>query len=156
MAGQGIHIGIKILGMQKGVAKIQAAKREARKTRPLFDKAIIVLEQTHAKTFRMQGRPKWEQSKRAADQGGMTLHDTGRLRGSVTGHSRHAIREVRGNKLLFGTNLIYAPSHQYGYNPRGIPKRAFLGIYPDDIARLSDILSQDLDKRITVVTTVGG
>lgn len=155
MAEQGLHIGIKILGLNKAKRKLQAAKREVRKTRPLFDKAIIVLEQIHTKTFRIQGRPRWKPSKRAEAQGGMTLQDTGRLRGSVTGHSRHAIREVRGNKLIFGTNLLYAPSHQYGYPPRNIPKRAFLGVYPDDVGRLTKIMTEDLDERITVVTTVG-
>lgn len=153
MAGQGLRIGIKILGMNKAKTKLAAAKREAKKTKPLYDKAIIILEQSHAKTFRMDGRPSWKVSKRAAAVSGQTLQKTGRLRQSVTGRSRSAIREFKGQTLAFGTKLLYGRSHQFGFKPRNIPKRPFLGVYREDIKKMEKVFGQDIEGRLKVVTS---
>jgi phage gpG-like protein len=58
--------------------------------------------------------------------GGKPLNDTGKLRMSVTSR---AVKRIRARKLEYGTNLIYAPLHNFG--GRGgwgkmIPKREFL------------------------------
>ena len=151
MAGQGLRIGIKLLGLNKATPKLQAAKREAKNTQPLYNKAIIILEQSHAKTFRMNGRPSWKPSQRATGVRGQTLQKTGRLRQSVTGRSPHAIREHKGNKLVFGTKIIYAPSHQYGFPPRNIPKRVFLGVYREDIEKMEKVFGEDLEGRFKVI-----
>jgi phage gpG-like protein len=37
------------------------------------------------------------------------LEATGRLRRSLTGRSAEAVRDVRGNELVFGTTVPYAP-----------------------------------------------
>jgi phage gpG-like protein len=62
--------------------------------------------------------------------GGKPLNDTGKLKGSVTSR---AIKRVSNKKLVYGTNLIYAPLHNFGgkgwWNSR-VPKREFL--YFDD------------------------
>lgn len=153
MAGQGIRIGIKILGMGKADLKLQALKREAEKTKPLYNKAIIILEQSEAKTFRKEGRPRWKVSERAAAVNGQTLQKTGRLRQSVTGRSRHSIREFKGKTLAFGTKLIYGPAHQFGYPPHGLPKRPFLGVYDEDIKKMEQVFGKDLEGRFKVVAS---
>lgn len=143
---------MKVLGLDKAQARMQMAKQIVSDTKPLMNKAIIILEQSHMKTFKLEGRPAWKKSKRALAQSGKTLQDTGKLRGSVTAKSSpNAIREVDGNKLVFGTNLIYAPSHQFGYSKRGIPKRPFLGVYDEDIKKLEEVFKDDIEGRLQVV-----
>ena len=153
MAGQGLHIGIKIIGLTKGKTQLQAAKREAEKTKPLYDKAIIILEQSHAKTFRMQGRPRWKKSQRASEQQGKTLQHKGLLRQTVTANTRASIREFKGKTLAFGTKIIYGRSHQFGFPPRNIPKRPFLGVYNEDIKKMEKVFGEDLNARFKVVTS---
>lgn len=156
MAGQmGLKVGLEIIGLEKAKLQLAMAKAEAKKTKPLFDKAIIILEQSHMKTFKMQGRPGWKPSKRAGKQSGMTLQDTGRLRNSVTAKSSGAIREYNEKELHFGTNLIYAPSHQFGFPARNIPKRPFLGVYAEDIKKMEQVFGDDITQRLRVVTSVG-
>lgn len=147
---------IQILGLAKAKIAMVLAKREFESPKSLMDKATIILEQSSAKTFKMGGRPTWIPSERAKVQSGQTLMDTGRLRMSVTASSSpHAIRERKGNQLVFGTNIIYAPSHQFGYSERGIPKRPFLAIYDEDRKKLEEVFKDDLDKRFKVVTALG-
>jgi phage gpG-like protein len=64
--------------------------------------------------------------------GGKPLNDTGKLKMSVTSR---AVKQVTNKQLRYGTNLVYAPIHNFGgttgYYPllgaRGkIPKREFL------------------------------
>jgi phage virion morphogenesis protein len=148
----GVNLTMKVLGLDSASSKLQRAKAEVQNTKPLMNKAIIVLEQSQAKTFKLEGRPTWVKSKRASAQNGMTLQDTGKLRNSVTARgSTGAIREVQGNKLYFGTNIIYAPSHQFGYPKRGIPKRPFLGVYDEDIKKLEEVFKDDIKIRLKVV-----
>jgi len=63
-------------------------------------------------------------------KGGKPLNDTGKLRMSVTSQ---AIVHVEKMKLTYGTNLVYAPLHNFGGKGgwgRTIPQREFL--YFDD------------------------
>lgn len=48
--------------------------------------------------------------------------------------------EVDGEAAEIGTNLIYAATHQFGDEERGIPARAFLGISPGDAAELARLV----------------
>ena len=81
--------------------------------------------------------------------GGKPLNDTGKLRMSITSR---AVKHVTKNKLEYGTNLAYAPMHNFGgvggWGKR-IPKREFLffdnkderavkRIFEDYVRRLSN------------------
>lgn len=62
------------------------------------------------KRFRNEKSPdgeKWEQSKRAKEEGGKTLSKTGRLKGSITGKSGK-------DYAVSGTNTKYASTHNEG------------------------------------------
>ena len=146
----GMKLNIKVLGLKNVLAAIEKAKEESKKVGPLYDKAIIILEQSTAKTFRMQGRPRWEPSQRAKRVHGKTLQMTNRLFQTVTARTGESIREISGNQLRFGTKIVYGPSHQFGDPEKNIPKRPFLGIYDEDRRRLEEVLWKDLDKRIGV------
>lgn len=158
MAGQGLRVGMKIVGGAAAQRKLMLAKKEAEKTKPLMDKAIIILEMSHMKTFRMQGRPRWKQSQRVSEGGGKTLQSThgtspGLLMKTVTARTSKSIREHRGKTLKFGTKLIYGPTHQYGYPKRNIPERRFLGVYNEDIKKMEEVFGKDLSGRFRVVAS---
>lgn len=96
----------------------------------------------------------WPTSLRAAESGGRTLYDSGRLRDSIT--YRASAREVE-----IGSNLHYAAIHQFGGDivPKStgaltfrlangqmvtcgkvtIPARPYLGISAEDETTLTDV-----------------
>jgi phage gpG-like protein len=147
----GINLMMKITGLNNLENKMQRAKQEVKNTKPLMNKAIIIIEMSEMKTFQMQGRPRWKKSNRAMAQGGMTLQDTARLKQSVTARSSNSIREIEGNTLTFGTKIVYAPTHQFGWPKKGIPKRPFLGVYEEDIKKLEEVFEEDIKSRLQVV-----
>lgn len=72
---------------------------------------------------------RWKPSRRAIEEGGQTLSDTGRLKGSI-GY------EATPEMVVVGTNVEYAAIHQFGGNTRRgkMPKRSFIGINDEDKA----------------------
>lgn len=103
----------------------------------------------------------WPKSRRAAQTGGQTLVDKGRLRGSIT-------YEPERDEVTVGTNAIYAAIHQFGgvikaktakglsftlpgfaaeggqegfVNVRSVtmPARPFVGIGPEDVDAIEDM-----------------
>jgi phage virion morphogenesis protein len=69
----------------------------------------------------------WKPSKRAIEENGQTLTDTGRLKGSIGYEATPVLVAV-------GTNVEYAEIHQMGGVKKGrrYPKRAFVGINDED------------------------
>lgn len=64
------------------------------------------------KNFRLGGRPvRWKPSLRAQVEGGQTLLDTGHLRRSIQFWARSS---GTTGTVIVGSNLKYAPVHQYG------------------------------------------
>lgn len=55
------------------------------------------------------------------------------------------------NSVEFGTNLIYAATHQFGDADRGIPARPFLGVSSEDELVILDLLEQQLLDALTTV-----
>lgn len=104
---------------------------------------------------------RWQPSRRAVEEGGLTLTDRGHLRQSITAASD-------ANSALAGTNLVYAAIHQFGgtirakgaagggkralrtpFGPRGsvtMPARPFLGFSPADAAEIEAILIDHLNR----------
>jgi phage virion morphogenesis protein len=99
---------------------------------------------------------RWKPSRRAIEEGGLTLTDTGHLRQSIT-----AVSDNRSATI--GTNLIYAAIHQNGgritprsgralrtpAGPRGavnMPARPFLGFSPASVGAIEDILGRHIAK----------
>jgi phage virion morphogenesis protein len=52
--------------------------------------------------------------------------------------------QLKGNTLLFGSNLEYAATHQFGREEDGITAREFLGIAPFEAIEILDILQTHL------------
>jgi len=79
--------------------------------------------------FRKNGKLS-ARGKRTAAAGFQPLVDTGNLRNSIT-------RNVSGNSVEIGTDLIYGATHQFGDPERGIPERPFMPMdgLPDEWAQ---------------------
>jgi phage gpG-like protein len=74
------------------------------------------------------------------------LIDTGTLMRSVTARTPTAgsIRKLTKTELVIGTNVEYAPYHQYG--TKYIPARPFLQILPEDKENITQIFKDWLEK----------
>jgi len=67
--------------------------------------------------FRREQSPEgigWEKSERAKKQNGKTLQHKGILRASISTGRKFNINKVDKQSVQVGTNLPYAPIHQYG------------------------------------------
>ena len=87
----------------------------------------------------------WLKSARALAEGGHTLTDTGRLRGSIA----HTVTDG-GRAVEVGSNVLYAAIHQFGGRAgRGrrvtLPARPYLGIDDRDRDAIARILSRALE-----------
>ena len=88
----------------------------------------------------------WLKSARALAEGGQTLTDTGRLRGSIA----HTVTDG-GRAVEVGSNVIYAAIHQFGGRAgRGrkakLPARPYLGIDERDRTNILLIVSRALER----------
>lgn len=62
------------------------------------------------------------------------LRDTGLLMASYSAQGQHHVQESTGATLVWGSNLDYAPAHQYGAEGPGgaiIPARPHVGVTDD-------------------------
>lgn len=72
------------------------------------------------------------------NRGTKILTRLGTLRGSIT-------YDATDDQVEIGTNLIYARAHQYGYTPRNLPARPFLGINDQDANEIEAIFADYLE-----------
>lgn len=72
----------------------------------------------------------WKPSRRAKEQGGKTLQDTGRLKRSIT-------YKIDGDKVYIGTNVVYANKLFSGDDGKNLPARPFLGVGSDFLERVT-------------------
>lgn len=87
----------------------------------------------------------WLKSARALAEGGRTLTDTGRLRGSIA----HTVTDG-GRAVEVGSDVLYAAIHQLGGRAgRGrrvtLPARPYLGIDEDDRANILRIVARAIE-----------
>ena len=110
--------------------------------KPAFKNIGEHLTRTTDRRFEQEGgSPKWQPLKPK------TIEEKRRKRRRVkvlqrSGTMRNTIRYFVTDKgLLFGSNMVYARTHQYGDRGRNIPARPFLKITDEDrdaIARIID------------------
>ena len=150
MATPSLGLKMVLSGGAKAMQQLTMAKKEVKNTKPLWDKAIIIMEMSETKTFRAQGRPKWAGLKH---RDGKILQKNNYMMQSVTAKTSDSIRERGKTTLKFGTKLPQAPTHQYGFPPRNIPERKFLAVYDEDIKRMEKEFAEDMKHRLEVVTS---
>lgn len=110
MSGATLGLHVELLGASRvGLAFSELLLRGAN-LHPVMDEIGSLLVATVAHRFAEEEGPDgeaWTPSRRAEDEGGVTLTDSARLRHSIT-HSAGA------TKVEIGTNLVYAGIHQFG------------------------------------------
>ncbi len=151
-----LEIGVNELGVAQ--VKLERLARRAADAHPLMDAIGAAMESSTMQRFEDERAPdgqRWKPSLRALQSGGVTLTDTGRLKGSMTHRATRDTAEV-------GTNVIYAGVHQGGATIRGksggrlkfaipglgfrsplevvIPARPFLGIDQDDRDTIEELV----------------
>jgi len=87
----------------------------------------------------------WLKSARALAEGGRTLTDTGRLRGSIA----HTVSDG-GRAVEVGSNVVYAAIHQFGGRAgKGrrvrLPARPYLGIDDRDRTEILRIVARAIE-----------
>lgn len=121
MPGAGIRIDASLDDREAALGLRRVAARAGRLA-PALDEIGSRLVASTIRRFETETAPSgapWKKSRRAAEQRGQTLTDSGRLRASIT-------HNVIGATLEVGTNVAYAAIHQLGGRtpPRTIrPKR---------------------------------
>lgn len=78
----------------------------------------------------------WKPTKHKGKRWVRTLYAFGDLFRSIV------FFKVNNNTVGVGTNLPYAAAHQYGYKPKNIPQRKYLGFSGKDIEKLKDIATR--------------
>ncbi len=116
---------------------------------PVFaDIGEHLLESTRAR-FDEQVDPEgnaWEPLKPATSarkkkNSGRILIDSGMLMGEMS-------YEADAGGLMFGSNKIYAATHQFGRPEAGVPARPFLGLSKTDIIAIERLLHEHLSDAI--------
>lgn len=153
--GVSLHWG----GLDKAIAK---AGNELGHTQALMESVGDALVSGTLKRFDAEEDPqgnKWAPSGRAAEEGGKTLTNRGRLRDSID-------RMATSNKVMVGSNLAYARIHQEGgiitpkkakklvFTGRGgkkvavdkvtIPARPYLGVSEEDMDEVKSVMADFL------------
>ena len=93
---------------------------------------------------------KWKPSRRALEQKGQTLRDTGRLVASISAGGAGHVSEVTPQSVFVGTNVEYAAIHQFGGRAGRnrkveIPDRPFFGLNQQDEQDIAELIGKMLD-----------
>lgn len=135
----------------------------ARSMAPLMRNLAAIMKAAVQENFIQEGRPKWKPSKRARQQGGQTLRDSGRLFRSIIDSSDDHSAQV-------GTNVRYAPHLHFGTKPHdikptgkkalfwrgaahpvkgvhhpGLEPRPFMRLEPSDLRRIEEAARRYLE-----------
>lgn len=110
MTGATLGLDVELLGADRvGLAFSELLLRGAN-LYPVMDEIGGMLVDSVIKRFEDQKDPEgvaWSSSRRAEEEGGVTLTDSARLRHSIT----HA---ASASKVEVGTNMVYGGIHQFG------------------------------------------
>lgn len=122
--------------------------------KPALNEIGLYMKRSILTNFKEQGRPKkWpavaarKRDKAAAEKrskagkalrGHKILIDTGNLRSSIA-------YDVQRRGVLIGTNVKYAPTHNFGDKARNIPQREFLMFQKNDYPAIMRILKRHVE-----------
>jgi phage virion morphogenesis protein len=154
--------GVTLDGMLASQRSLDQLIRKTEDLRPLMERIGAYGEESTVNRFETQKGPDgktWAPSARVRAKGGQTLVDSGRLRGSITWRAD-------ADSAEWGTNLIYASTHQEGASIRAkgdgrltffipglgfrspqevvIPARPFLGLDDDDQVEIGALIQDYL------------
>jgi len=145
---------IKYEGLDKLNKGLNKLVKQLTQPRATFKKISIVMFKDVMEHFNREEGPsgKWlkflnpktgqRQDIRPYGRGGnKLLQDTGRLKNSIISISTNEGAEV-------GTNVVYAPTHQFGNKNRNIPQRMFLWLSEKAETEIIKVFMKDLEMSI--------
>lgn len=145
MAGAGFQV------ESKGAEKLLAALNRVARFSDNTDDILEAIGSTHEKQVRRRIQdektdphgevwPEWsEEYAETRHEGHSLLQNEGHMLDSI-----NYLVEPGGVRI--GSNMIYAASHQYGDQKRGIPRREFIGLSDKNRAELlSDVLNSAIE-----------
>lgn len=155
-----MRLRIDILGDKQMQRNLLRGAAEASNMRPALREIADDMMRVIGATFNSQGRRyggSWTRLKPATIREKLrkrldprTLIARRRLMNSLTRpRSRNMELTISGSDISLDSKLVYAKTHQYGDEERGIPARPFVRIYPQDRARWARIAEDHLRKAIT-------
>ena len=123
----GAFIEVEAQSLARAERYLQRILTAGQRLEPAFAEIGEYLLESHAERFSLEVAPDgtpWEPlapSTLANKADDRILQQEGTLRDTLS-------YQVTGAELLFGTNLIYGATHQFGREEDGIPARPYLGI----------------------------
>lgn len=141
----GVALRVEASGIAEVSAAIARLGRASENLAPFFENVGASLVASTLDRFEKGHGPDgigWTPSRRALEQNGRTLVDSGRLRTSIT-------YRADAKQVSVGTNVIYAAIHQFGGNAgRGgsarIPARPYLGLSTEDRTEIFALVEDHL------------
>ena len=146
MVAQRISLEIDGATLNAGLARVAAVLADPSATMDLIGRYLVASTLRRFERERAPDGSPWLKSARALAEGGRTLTDTGRLRGSIA----HTVTGG-GRAVEVGSNVLYAAIHQFGGRAgRGhkakLPARPYLGIDERDRSNILRIVSRVLER----------
>ena len=146
MAGQGSGAVVEVAVRGTALAQMAAVLSRPDDIMDRIGSHLVASTLRRFATERAPDGTPWLRSARAVAVGGLTLTDTGRLRGSIA----HTLTDG-GHGIEVGSNVVYAAIHQLGGRAgRGrrakIPARPYLGIDQRDREAIDRIVSRALER----------
>lgn len=146
MAGQGGVVAMDTAAVDAALARVAAVLSHPEHIMDPIGSHLVASTLRRFETERGPDGTPWLRSARAVAEGGRTLTDTGRLRGSIA----HTFTDG-GRGVEVGSNVAYAAIHQFGGRAgRGrrarISARPYLGIDQRDREAIDRIVSRALER----------
>ena len=144
MAGQGSSVVLDTAALDTAFAGLTAALSQPVDIVNAIGRYLVASTHRRFERERAPDGTPWLKSARAIAEGGRTLIDTGRLRGSIA----HTVTDG-GRAVEVGSSVVYAAIHQFGGRPRrgrraSIPARPYLGVDEHDRDAIADIVVRTL------------
>ncbi len=145
MVAQSVSVGIEGAALDAALARLAAVLANPS---AVMDQVGRYLTASTLRRFEREqapdGKP-WLKSARALAEGGKTLTDTGRLRGSIA----HTVTDG-GRAVEVGSNVVYAAIHQFGGRAGRdrrvtLPARPYLGIDERDRDSILHIVARAIE-----------
>ena len=145
MVAQRISVEIEGATLNAGLERLAAVLADSSAAMDQIGRYLVASTLRRFERERAPDGSPWLKSARALAEGGQTLIDTGRLRGSIA----HTVTDG-GHAVEVGSNVLYAAIHQFGGRAgRGrrvtLPARAYLGIDEHDRTNILGIVARALE-----------
>lgn len=97
--------------------------------------------------------PEGKQMKPWSSRYAKTVRDRGEKRDILLGPERRLHRSmsfsVDSDGIYYGSNMVYAAVHQWGWEERNIPRRPYLGMGSEEKKGIEDVINDFIGRMIT-------